>query len=161
MKKRTKKVKVWGKIKLYEASAVGIASYPDAHLSTECSLLKALSESGDELNKEKEIIMPEEKKAEESQEPKEPESSEKPEEEKSEEKSEEESSEEKPEESEKESKPVTLKDIQEVFAKSLKDALKGSETQRGLVMTEKEVREKLSEKSVGELAMMQGLFVPK
>jgi len=153
-----KKIKIWGKIKLFETSAVGIASYPDAHLSSECSLIKALSRAGEQLNKEKETIMPEEeKKAEESQETQEPESEAKePEAEAEAEKPEAEA-----EEPAKDSKPVTLKDVQEVFSKSLKEALKGSETPRGLVMTEKEVKDELSTKSVGELAMMTGLFKPQ
>ncbi len=158
-----KKIKIWGKINLYETSVVGIPAYPDAHLSADSfSLIKALSESGDELNKEKEMIMPEdevEETAEESQEPAQTEPAKEPEAEAEPEKPAE--AEEPKADSEKDAKPVTLKDVQEVFAKSLKEALKGSETPRGLVMTEKEVKDKLAEKSIGELAMMQGLFVQK
>lgn len=153
MEKKSRKIKIWGKIKLYETSVVGIPAYPDAHMSAdEFSLIKALSESSDELNLEK-TNMPEEKEnpADESQETQEPES---PEEEPSKEDP-------KPEEPEKVAKPITLKDVSEVVNKAMEKALKSSETERGLVMTEESVKEKLSKKSIGELAMMQGLFIPK
>ncbi len=156
---KKKKIKIWGKIKLYETSAVGIAAYPDAHLSADSfSLIKALSESGDQLNLENDdIIMekneqvqdaPEEPKPEET--PKEPEGE--PEKEEEPEKPEE------PAEEPEKSKPLTIDDLQKVVDGAMAKAMKGSETPRGLVFTEEQTLDKLKNKSIGELAIMQGAF---
>lgn len=153
-----KKIKIWGKIKLYETSVVGIPAYPDAHLSANSfSLLKALSESGDELNLENDDMKkqegvqdaPEEEKPEEEKAPEEPEEEKK-----------EEPSEEKPAEEPEKSKPLTIDDIQKVVDGAMAKAMKGSETERGLVFTEEQVLDKLKDKSIGELAIMQGHFKP-
>lgn len=52
--KKAKRVKVYGKINLYETSVVGIPAYPDAHASTTTSLCKALhkgfTDEGEEID---------------------------------------------------------------------------------------------------------------
>jgi hypothetical protein len=147
MIKKGKKVKVWGKIKLYETSVVGIPAYPDAHLSTnKFSLTKALSELGDELNLE-ETTMPEEKTQAESQpsldsEETTPVGSEEAKE-------------------EKQAVPLTQEDVSAIVTKAVKEALKSAETERGLIDKEKSIKDKLKNKSLGEMAIMQGLFVKK
>ena len=152
---KKKKIKLWGKIKLFETSAVGIASYPDAHLSAnEFSLVKALSESDVELNIGDTIMVEEPKKVEtpesvleEQETSTETEKSVEPE---------------KPEEQEAEkSKLPTLEDIQKAVSNGIKTALEKSGTERGLVPTEKQIREELKTKSMGELAIGCGLFTPK
>lgn len=151
---KKKKIKIWGKINLFETSAVGIASYPDAHLSANLfSLIKALSESSDQLNREIDDM----EKQEEIQDEKAPEESEESPE--AEEKKEESEAEEEKEESEK-SKPITIDDIQKVVDGAVAKAIKGSETERGLVLTEDQVLKELETKSIGELAIMQGAFKP-
>lgn len=158
--KRKKKVRVWGKINLFETSAVGIAAYPDAHLShNEFSLIKALSESGDELNKG-EHLMPEEEtpKAEETVEETKEETTEEETTEEPEKVEEEESSEEEPEETEKKVEPVTLKDISKMIGDAVKDAMKAATPERGLVIDENSVKKELESKSLGEIAMGMGLF---
>ncbi len=152
---KKKKIKIWGKIKLFETSAVGIAAYPDAHLSmNEFSLVKALSELDEELNIGENTKMVEEPEKEIVESPQEPAQEEpKPEPAKEEPK---------PEEPEAEkSKPITLEDIQKTVADGMEKALKNAGTERGLVLTEKEVREELKTKSMGELAIGCGLFTPK
>jgi len=163
MKKRTK---VWGKIKLWETSCCGIPMYPAAHKSY--SLIKALTETeisekqSDELNLEKKPKMPEEtenveseEKSEESEEEAKPEEEEKSEEgeeskEESEEKSEEEAA-----------KSISAENMTGILADALKKAINETESQRGLVSPEAQVekmQEDLKTKSLGELALMQGLF---
>ena len=156
---KKKKIKIWGKIKLFETSAVGIAAYPDAHLSANSfSLIKALSESSDQLNgetdimkKDEEVETPEEPKPEEPEKKEEPEAPKEPEKEP-----------EKPEEPKEPEKagPLTIDDLQKVVDKAMEKAMKGSETERGLVFTEDEALKELKDKSIGELAMMGGLFKP-
>ena len=136
-----RKIKVWGKLKIYEASAVGIPAYPDAHASINSfSLIKSLStkkfvdeteDIGDKLNlnlEEEEIMTEEEQKS---------------------------------ASNEVETKTVDTKveektDISEIIAKAIKegikDGLKELETQRGFVEQTQRV------KSLGEIAMEQGLF---
>jgi len=154
-----KKIKQWGKIKLWETSCCGIPMYPEAHKSY--SLIKALTEAdledepSDKLNMEKNQ-MPEEEKAEEPKEepeaetPEEPEKSEEPEE----------KPEEKPEEPKVEAS-VNTKNMTDILAKAITQAISNAEVKRGLVSPEEnieKVQEALKKKSLGELAMMQGLF---
>ncbi len=48
-----RKIKVWGKMQLFEASAVGLPAYPDAHASVEpFSLVKTLSNADFRRNAE-------------------------------------------------------------------------------------------------------------
>jgi len=158
--------KLWGKINLLETSAVGIPVYPSAHKSY-FSLVKALSEMGeqalvgDELNLETKKM-----EGEESAESKEPE--EKPEEESKEESKEpeekaEESSESKSEETtetteteekEPEKKSISTEDLTAII-KAVKEGLK---PERGLVEEKVDVQKELKKKSIGELAVMCGLF---
>ncbi|HUU86747.1 MAG TPA: hypothetical protein VMX17_03245 [Candidatus Glassbacteria bacterium] len=158
-----RKIKVWNKIRLYEASVVGIPAYPDAHNSVESfSLVKALSNASlkrttgfveegedvsDELNLEEKETMEEKGQAAEIKKQEEPKVEEK-------EKSETETEEPTKEEAEKKS------DMNDVIAKAIKDGIKDGlkelETERGLV--EKQIP---TVKSLGELAIDKGLFVIK
>jgi len=156
-----KRVKQWGKIRLFETSCCGIPAYPSAHKSY--SLIKALTtadlygeEPSDQLNIKENQNMPEEKVATEPEKPVEaPEAeAEKP-------------AEAKPEvEAEKPAEEVTEKAINvesmtTILAKALTIAIEKSATQRGLVSPEEKVesmREELSKKSMGELAIGMGLF---
>jgi hypothetical protein len=161
MEKKKRKIKVWGKINLLEASCVGIPAYPEAHLASECSLVKALGLTY-ELNKGETAMAEEEVKTEESEaeateeeKPEEAEKSEAPEE-KEEEKSETESEEEEPSE-----KSFDAKSLTALVTKAVKEALKETAPERGLVSNEdveKSMREELKKKSTGELAMEMGLF---
>ncbi len=164
---KKKKIKIWGKIKLYETSAVGIAAYPDAHLSADSfSLIKALSESGDQLNLEIDDIMEkdenvqdeseEEVKAREEAEAKAKEEADA----KAKEEADKAEAEAKAKEEAEKSKPLTIDDLQKVVDGAMEKAMKGSETERGLVLTEDEALKELKDKSIGELAMMGGLFKP-
>jgi len=157
-----KKIKQWGKIKLWETSCCGIPMYPAAHKSY--SLIKALTEtdlsledeSSDELNKE-ENQMPEEETVTEApeEEPKTEEIKEESEKEETKEESEIEEKSEEPKVSSVDSKQMT-----EVLTKAIVDAIQKAETKRGLSPEEntEKVQETLKKKSLGELAMMQGLF---
>jgi len=151
-----KRVKVWGKLRLYEASAVGIPSYPDAKYVS-FSLIKALTNAGfrNELEEMGETQLNLEEK-EETMETGQIESQKSI----STEEVEEESTEE-VEEEEEEPKTEKQPDTNDLIAKAIKDgikeALKELETERGLVDKGKS----LKEKSLGELAMDMGLFVQK
>ena len=145
-----RKVKVWGKMNLYETSVVGIPAYPDAHASVESfSLVKALSNSdfkpkaefveekapiSETLNTMEEIkeTMENQEKAIETVEIA------------------------KEVEVAKSETPVALgvNDIMKIVKESLKDSLKELDLERGVV--EKQVT---SKKSLGEMAMDKGLFV--
>ena len=148
-----RRIKVWNKIKLYEASVVGIPAYPDAHASIDSfSLIKALSNAnlkppveegkdvGDELNMEETETMEEKSQSAEIKKQEESEETEKPEDE--------------TDEAEKKS------DMSAVIAKAIKDGIKDGlkelETERGVVDKQQSVS-----KSLGELAIEQGLFVKK
>lgn len=167
--------KVWKKINIWEVSACGIPMYPKAHKSF--SLVKALQESedlvSDELNEE-EKPMEDSEKPEEKSEGEEDSGSES---ETSEEKPAEESAEapavepgEAPEEtkegeeSEEAKKSIDgdAKILQDAIVKGFRIAIKEASTERGLVSEEKSLQEKMSEelktKSIGELAVMSGLF---
>jgi hypothetical protein len=139
-----RKIKVYGKIKLYETSAVGIPAYPDAHASIESfSLIKALQgiqsgfveEANDisgELNGENEMdetISPTEVAETKSETPVEVE----------------------------EKKSDISEMIAKAIAQGVKEGLDELKTERGLV--EKQIPEKA--KSLGELAIESGLFVKK
>jgi len=161
-----RKIKIWNKIRLYETSAVGIPAYPDAHFNTSFSLIKAISnaslkgfvEETEEigtikLNTEEIETMEEKSQSEEIK---------KQETETVEEKSEESKE---TEEAEAEKEPAgdeteKKSDISEMIAKAIKDGIKDGikefEAERGLV--EKQIP---TEKSLGELAIKQGLFVTK
>jgi len=156
----TKRIKQWGKIKLWETSCCGIPMYPEAHKSY--SLIKALTEANvfqetpsDQLNLEENQMPEEEKKVEEKPE----ETPDKPEE-VVEEKSEEA---EKPEETEepKIEASVNTKNMTDILAKAITQAIADAEVTRGLVSPEanaEAMKEVIAKKSLGELAMMQGLF---
>jgi len=154
---KKKRIKQWGKIKLFETSCCGIPIYPAAHKSY--SLLKALTETSEEPSENqlniKEDQMPEEEKApEENVEAKESEEKSEETEEKSEEKSEADT---KPEGE----KAISVESITNVLAKALTKAINEAEIKRGLVSPEQKVekmQEILKKKSLGELAVMQGLF---
>ena len=157
---KKKLIKVHGKLNVWEVSACGIPMYPKAHKSF--SLIKALretEESSDELNLEKKEM--------ESEEPEKPEEKSEGESEDSESKESEETTEtaekEKTEEPETETdKSINFKDLQNVISKGFQQAIKESRIERGLIETEvdiqKQMREELSKKSIGELAIMSGLF---
>lgn len=159
-----RKVKVWGKINLFETSAVGIASYPDAHFSEDSfSLLKALSNTGfrgetEKIEKE-EVDMTEETKTETTEsETEESESSETEEKSEESEESEEEAAPEEPSEKKGE---VTIEKIAEIVQKTVKAEVEKLGPERGLVVTDqKELQKELETKSIGELAVMTGLFKP-
>jgi len=145
-----RRVKIWGKMNLYETSVVGIPAYPDAHSSVESfSLVKALNANTRFVNEEEDISeklnLEERETMEESQ--------------KSVDVEETKSSEIVPEKSEiKEEVKVAEADMSEVIAKAIKegikDGLKELEIERGVV--EKQIPIK---KSLGEMAIEQGLFV--
>ena len=150
-----RKIKEWGKIKLWETSCCGIPMYPKAHKSY--SLIKALTETAspeqsDELNK-KENQMTEEKTDEEKPEAETPEEPKAEAEEKPEEKAEA-----KPEE------PIvnSADKMTGILTKAIVQAIKeAGADNRGLVSNEQKVemmQESLKKKSLGELAMMNGLF---
>jgi len=157
-----KKRKVFLKINLLETSAVGIPSYPFAHLSSDnFSLIKALSslEADDEqLNLNFKTMEEEEKKIEEEEAPKAEAEGEAQEEEN--EKSESVESESAAEESsEDDSEKIDSAKIEEAVAKAVEKVLQ-KKTERGLV-AEENLKEELKKKSVGELALMCGLFNPE
>jgi len=182
-----RKIKVWGKIRIYEASAVGIPSYPDAHNSANSfSLIKALSnanlkprtgfvEEGEDVShevntkeEEKETMNREKENSAEKQET--PESSEEKPEEKSEEKPEE-TSEEKPEEKSEEGSEGTSEekseesdeeaekksDVSDTIVKAIAKGIKDGIEKLG---TERGLVDKQVpvKKSLGELALEKGLF---
>ena len=136
---------------LYETSVVGIPAYPDAHSSVESfSLVKSVSNANTKFAKETEDIsetlnLEERETMEESQEKSVVEETK--------------SSEIVPEKSEiKEEVKVAEADMSEVIAKAIKDGIKDGlkelEIERGVV--EKQIPVK---KSLGEMAIEQGLFV--
>ena len=141
------KIKQWGRIKLWETSCCGIPMYPSAHKSY--SLIKALTESNledepsDKLNLE-EKPMPEEEEKQEVEEPKEEVS----------------------EEIEVKSKrPVTngvdAEMMTGILTKAIVQAIQEAEAKRGLAASDntlEDMQKTLKQKSLGELAIMQGLF---
>jgi len=161
------KIKVWQKMSIWEVSACGIPMYPKAHKSF--SLIKALQDEeaekplakSDELNLEKKLM-------EETEEPKEAEEA-KGESEDSESESEQvEKSEtvvaEKPE-TEEEEKPEeadkAVNELKGLIVKGFREAMKEVSTERGLIQTDNlqdQMSEELNKKSIGELAVMSGLF---
>lgn len=143
---------------LWEVSACGIPMYPKAHKSF--SLSKSLEDEESQLN-----FNEEEKPMEESEQDN-SESSETSEE--TEEKSEEteEKTEEKTEEtSEETEKSVVsaeiLKGLKDAMREGFKEAINQSKTERGLFAEksiDEQMKETLQKKSIGELAVMNGLF---
>lgn len=153
-----RKVKVWNKIRLYETSAVGIPAYPDAHASASSfSLVKALSNASlrgdtgfvEESEDMSDTIKSMEEEMKETMEEK-SQTAEVPEVTK------------KAEVVETKAEVVTEKkeDMSEAIAKAIregiKEGIKEFETERGLV--EKQTPKV---KSLGEMAIDQGLFVRK
>ena len=139
-----RKIKVWGKLKLYEASAVGIPAYPDAHANASSfSLIKSLSDAslkrktdfaeetedmGDELNlmEEKETMVEEEMKDISKIDDK----------------------------VTKDAEEEKKTDVSEMIAKAIKEGIKELiEAERGLV-----AQQPIKTKSLGEMAIEQGLF---
>jgi len=159
--------KVWKKINIWEVSACGIPMYPKAHKSF--SLVKALQETedlvSDELNVEEKPMEDSEEKTEDSE--SESEETSEATEEKSEEAKEETPAEAPAEEAKPEEKPEgeaekSAKILQDAIVKGFKTAIKEAQTDRGLVAPAKSIQEQMSEelkkKSIGELAVMSGLF---
>jgi hypothetical protein len=145
-----RKVKVFGKMNLYEGSAVGLPAYPDAHLSGECSLIKSLGAS---FTDETEEIMGDNQlnlKGQEMENAKIPEVSKSVEVSKVPEVA-------KNEEVQTE-KSVLATEIAKAIKEGMKEVLKDLGTERGLVENDK-AKTDLSKKSMGELAMSMGLFV--
>jgi len=164
---KKRRIKLWGRINLFETSCVGLPMYPAAHKSF--SLIKALTETdlspeepSDQLNI-KEDQMPEEEnkvdapegeaeaKPEEETESAPEEGAEKPEEGAEDAKPEEETTE----------KAISVESMTDVLAKALTKAINEAEVKSGLVSPEQKVekmQEILKKKSLGELAVMQGLF---
>jgi len=148
-----KKIRVWGKIRLFEASAVGIAAYPDAHLSArDFSLCKALHHT--QINKKEEEMAEEEQTTQEAPQ----ETTEEP---KETSETSEESSEETSEVSEKETteesteteKSISDDKLVSALTKAFKEAIKDLEPKRGLVSKEENVKDTISKMSTGELAL--------
>ena len=171
-KKKMKRVKVWGKLRLYETSAVGIPAYPDAHASAgSFSLIKALSNAKLKgfVEEKAEVggVIKLTKEETETMENNESQADEKVEEVKEEAEAEvaapveAEAVAEAPVEPEAEpTEPEAEKksDMSEVIAKAIKDGIKEGlgklEVSRGVVERQTETN-----KSLGELAIGQGLFV--
>ena len=156
--------KKWGKIKLLETSAVGIPAYDYAINKSFKSLIKALRETAEpikgELNLEKspmeeEVTETPVEATESTDEVSEPEEA-----------TAEAEPTETPTETEtvepEEVKGMSKKDMMEVMTKGFQAALKASATPRGLIESEEskvgQMKEVLAKKSIGELAMMNGLF---
>ena len=156
--------KKWGKIKLLETSAVGIPAYDYAINKSFKSLIKALRETAEpikgELNLEKspmeeEVTETPVEATESTDEVSEPEEA-----------TAEAEPTETPTETEtvepEEVKGMSKKDMMEVMTKGFQAALKASATPRGLIESEEskvgKMKEVLAKKSMGELAMMNGLF---
>jgi len=166
--KMKKLKKVWGKIKLLETSAVGIPVYPYAHKSY--SLVKALRETEQEekLNLEESPMEEGETESEEKSEEKSEEESkeetpesEVSEPEKPEEKSEESEESKESKESDDVDKGLSKKDMMDMMTKGFQAAIKASSTPRGLIDNENSMEKMkgiLKEKSLGELAIMNGMF---
>ncbi len=152
-----RKIKVWGKLKIYEASAVGLPAYPDAHASVDSfSLIKALTNANlktgfvdegadinDELNlEEKEAMVEKNPTPEAETEPeKEPEAEPEKEPEKEPES-----------EPEKNIAPEVKSDISEItkaIADGIKEGLKELGTERGLVEKQTPVKKSLGEMTMG------------
>lgn len=142
--------KIWNKMKLWEVSACGIPMYPAAHKSL--SLNKIQAGKGDELKLE-------EKPMEETEESKvEAEKEEAKDEGKSEDSESE--SEQEPETSEEDAEK-SVKDFASLIAKGFREAIREVSTERGFVQTESlqdQMDKELKKKSIGELAVMSGLF---
>jgi len=165
MEKEKKLIRVWGRIRILETSAVGIPVYPAAHKSF--SLIKALRETeepiGEQLNTEGKMTEEESEKTDDSglSESETTETKEETEESASEEKSEE-SKEESKDEDESVEKSIGPNEIAEAIKKGVMAAVKEAQTQRGFVEPEvdvqKQIKEELDKKSIGELAIMSGLF---
>jgi len=164
MKIKKKVGKKWGKIKLLETSAVGIPMYDYAINKAFRSLIKALRETEEpkeKLNLEKSPMEDGEAQATPESEVSEPAEEQKAEPEAEPEKSEAEA--EKPEEAPEEVKGVSREDMMDMMTKGFQAAIKASSTPRGLVEpTEEDKVEKykdvLAKKSIGELAIMNGMF---
>jgi hypothetical protein len=140
-----RKIKVWGKLRLYETSAVGIPAYPDAHASfSSFSLIKSISNASlktrftgetedidDELNLNggKGETMEEETKSQKSENVEIVKTI--------------------------ETKQIDVSEIVKAIKEALKDGLKELENERGLV----EKQEPQKKLSLGEMAIKQGLFV--
>ena len=155
--KKGKLVRVWGKIKLLETSAVGIPAYPAAHKSNKSrSLVNALEKAApkDELNygespMEEDTPVEGESESEVSEQPvAEPETE-----------VEAEAEEAKPE-AEVE-KGVSKEEMMDMMTKGFEAAIKASATPRGLVASEATAAEKAMENvkgmSLGDLAIMNGV----
>jgi len=147
-----RKVRVWGKINLFETSVVGIAAYPDAHLSVnEFSLCKALSSTepeGEQLNTKEGAEMSEETTE---TEPVAEATTEVTEEAPVEEKSETEAKTETEEVSE---KSISAKDVESIVKSALKEALKEMQPTRGLVEKDKATEAELIKNAdTGALAL--------
>lgn len=147
-----RKIRVHGKVKLYETSAVGLPAYPDAHASVDSfSLIKTLSnaslrtgfvEEGENIEEaETPQLNLEEKEAMVENTESVPETTEK-----------------KVDETEKKVETETKANVPSDIAKAIADGIKAGfkelETERGLVEKQKPVK-----KSLGEMAIEQGLFV--
>ena len=164
-----RKIKVWGKLRLYEASAVGIPAYPDAHANASSfSLIKSLSnislrrktdfveeteDMGDELNlmEEKETMVEEEMKDIPKTEDKATEDKATEDKATEDKATEDKATEDKATEDVKEEKKT---DVSEMIAKAVKEGIKELiEAERGLV-----VQQPIKTKSLGEMAIEQGLF---
>jgi hypothetical protein len=151
-----KNTKVWKKINIWEVSACGIPMYPRAHKS-----FSSQETEGDQLNMEDKPMEdsenPEEEKSEDSgseSETPEPEAEAPAEEKPAEEAAE--------GEGEATEKSFSSQDLVDIIAKGFKQAIQESSTQRGFVEKEKdlqkEMKDELKKKSIGELAVMSGLF---
>jgi len=164
-----KRIKVWGKMNLYETSCVGIPAYPDAHASADSfSLIKSLTnaslkgfaEENEEIGGEQLNLQGGNKETmeEESQTVEEPKAEEVVEEEVAEKSAEPEPTEEAVEEPKTEETEKST-DMSEMIAKAIKDGIKDGikelEVERGVIENKQPAREK----SVGEMAIEQGLFV--
>lgn len=156
---KKKRIKLWGRINLFETSCVGLPMYPAAHKSY--SLVKVLMETESPEEPSDQLNIKENQMPEENVDKPEGEAEAKPEEAKPEVKPEEakpEEAEAKPEGEESTDKSIDMTDM---LTKALLKAINQAEVQRGLVSPEEKVekmQEVLKTKSLGELAIMQGLF---
>jgi len=154
-----RKVRVYGKINLYETSIVGIPAYPDAHASADSfSLIKSLSKSfvseGEEISENQIDIKRRETKMEEAKAVTDVEV-----------KSSEPTVEKKVEVEKTTTETIDKNAVMDLVKDAVQKAVEEFKTERGLISQEKSSqetqRDKIKSMSIGELAIASGLFVPK
>lgn len=141
-----RRIKVYNKINLFEASVVGIPAYPDAHFSADSfSLIKSISNFSKVENEEVDLVCDITKLNTET---------------KMGEIVSKETTEavQKSEVTETKAFAIDANQLTEILKTAIKEGMKEMEVSRGLVSQEKSAEETIKSMSTGELALKMGLF---